>query len=187
MILTTDSSGDFNKFTELAARCDKFLRFAREVVDSIPARRQRALNERDEAEARLRQARQDQIRAHTDNSGKWNEDVAEEAASEARIEVASIDSYLSGPDFDVEFEKAFARQLASLLREDCTRRLDDIAARNDDPALRQTVDEYKDGFFASVNRLLKDFKEAAPLHPSEVRQARAEAERCLRRKDPPFL
>jgi hypothetical protein len=171
----------------LAARCDEFLRFARDTVDGIPARRQRALNKRNKAEARLRRARQDQIRIHTDNLGKWNEDVAKEDESNAIAEIREIDSYLQGPDFDTEFEKAFARQLASLLREDCTQRLDGIAARSDDPALRQTVAEYKGEISTSINRLLKDLKEAGPLQPSEVRQARAEAERCLRRKKPPLL
>ena len=173
--------------TKIASRCKEFLRFARDTVDGIPVRRQRALNKRDEANARLRRAREDALRISRGNLGKWNEDVAKEAERDASTEIRNINSYLSGPDFDSEYEKAFARQLASLLRDYCTRRLDDIATRSDDPALRQTVAEHKDEISALVNRLLKDFKEAAPLHPSEIRQARAEAERCLRRKKPPLL
>jgi hypothetical protein len=64
-------------------------------------------------------------------------------------------------------------------------RLDDIAARSDDLVLQKSVAEYKDKLSTSVHQLLKRYKEARPLLPSEVRKARAEARRYLDRNFPP--
>jgi hypothetical protein len=182
----SDDPGNLpDEATKIAAYCDRVLDFARDTVEGIPVRREKALKNLDKAKARLQRARENLIRIRRDKLGKWNEDVAKEAESNASAEIRSINSYLAGPDFDIEYEKAFARQIASLLREDYMQRLDDIAAHSDDLVLQKSVAEYKDKLSTSVHQLLKRYKEARPLLPSEVRKARAEARRYLDRNFPP--
>jgi hypothetical protein len=142
------------------------------------------LKKLDKAKARHRRVSEELARIRSNSPGTWNEDVAKESASDASIEIRRINAYLMGPDFDVEYGKAFARQISVLLREEYTLRLDELAARSD-PDLQQTIAEFKDELSSSVHRILKRYKEAGPLELSEVRKARAEAQRVLDEEFPP--
>jgi hypothetical protein len=165
---------------------ERYLEAAEELVVDIPARRRAVMERIDAAEERLRQARDKYCRLWDAEVGKWEEREAEEEWQRARSQVFNLQSRLGADDLDPENQKAVARQLAGLVREDAERRLSEIAARSDDPKVRRTVAECKDEIATSTYHFMRRFKEARSLVPEEVRTTRAEAHAILDRlRNPP--
>jgi hypothetical protein len=103
-------------------------------------------------------------------------DKAHDRASWRTVEARQL---LGSDDVDAEHQKAVARQVAGLVREEATQKLRAIAARSDDPRLRRTVSEYKEEISRDAHRLLNAFPQGGELPLAEVRKAQAEARKII--------
>jgi hypothetical protein len=87
---------------------------------------------------------------------------------------------LTGPRYDVEYQKVVTRQIAGLMREESHQRLTSIAARSRDPQVREAVGELKDQVAIACNYVIKMFPKSSGaelFQPdlAQVRKARTEA------------
>jgi hypothetical protein len=173
--------------TTVLRDCDRLLRVAAELVDGIPARREEAQKRVDAARKRLSEAEEKWRRVvYDDNSSREEEREADREYERAQRSVYSTYPLYRPDDLDPENRKAVARQLAGLVREESWQRLNNIAARSEDPEVQRTVARCKDEVSQTIYRLIKRFKEASPLEPDELRTTRAEAYAILDRlRSPP--
>lgn len=170
--------------TQVVLDCASYLDAAVELVDGIPDRREaleRRLapleKRRDEDREELERVRRKRY-SEDDYDYEYvspEERVAEDAYQRSRSDVYRARLGTGADDFDPESRKAVARHLASLVREDCDRRLDAIAKRGGDPELREYVVGCKDEVFKSTHRITSRFAAARSLLNEEVRTTRAEA------------
>jgi len=170
---------------EVLEDCQDLLDETIEFVRSIPA-------DREELHEEYVAAHKDTRRAEAD----WERLYFSEKASDRQIEVAEQNmrraekksngmwKRLTGPRYDIEYQKIVARQIASLMREESHQRLTSIAARSKDPQVHKAVEEHKDQVAISCNYVIKMFPEGsgAELHQpdlAQARKARAEATEVL--------
>jgi hypothetical protein len=93
-----------------------------------------------------------------------------------------------GDYLDSEHRKAVARQMAVLVGEESKRRLDDIAARSDDPELQSAVSEHKEEVVRATRYMTNSrFRPANALPHDEVVKARREAGEILDRLGIPYV
>jgi hypothetical protein len=168
--------------TRVLVDCETFLTAASERVLTIPASRQKVLEDLAAAKELYRRAREELSRVYRERLGAWYEAKAEQQRDEAYRQVGSAYSFLASDDLDTEYQKAVARQIAALLRDDSRARLDEIAARSDDPELQRAVAKCNEGVDRAARGVINRFPAAAPLLQDEVRKARVEACEVLERK-----
>jgi hypothetical protein len=172
--------------TSVLADCEAFLEKAAQTVLTIPKKREKALEDAASAEERLKRTTEEFRRAWRNDPGSLSVERAEKEQIRASREVSRAHGYLASNNLDSEYQKAVARQVAGLLRDDSLEKLDEIAARSDDPKLHRTVAECKEGVRRATSGVINRFPAHTPLLQDEVRKARIEARETLERlKNPP--
>jgi hypothetical protein len=171
---------------KVAADCETYLEAAVELVDDLPADRERVFERIAAAEERRDRAREEwhRLLREADAGGdvtEWHIKEAEEAYYSASSRSFRLRWYLDFDDIDPEHRKAIARQMAGLLREDSEQRLGAIAAGRDDAELQRTVAECKEEVAGATRYVVNRFRPARDLPLDEVRKARAEASEILDR------
>ncbi len=175
-----------NEAAAVLADCENLLAEAAESVRSLPEDRAEVLEARAAAREREKRAYDEVWRGIRGELSQWHKEVAEEEYERALREVSRADRYLATGDLDPEYRKAVARQMAGLLRDESEQRLDNIAARSDDPGLQKTVAECRENVGRAARYVINMFPPVRELQPDEVRKARAEASGTLRiLKNPP--
>ena len=149
------------------------------TVHDIPSRLEQAKKALAVARKRLDRANAEYRIARDEDRDREYEHELQEEIERAYSRVSWAKTHTAGDDVDVEYQKAIARQIAGLGREESTKRLDDIAILSNDPKVQSTVAECKDEVSKAAYRLIKAFPEARPLLGAEVRKARAEAHRMI--------
>lgn len=155
------------------------LEAGRKTVHDISVRREKARGIVAESEEERDRARKKADRA-------FDEEVSREEYKELRMEYeraswrASRARELLGSEaVDHEYQKAVARQVGGLVREDATQKFEAIAARTDDSQLKKTVAKYQDELSRDAYRLITEFSPARELQLDEVRKAKANAQRII--------
>jgi delta 1-pyrroline-5-carboxylate dehydrogenase len=172
--------------TMVVADCERFLEVARESLRTLPARRKEAAEADAAAKEREERASDKWGRARRDKLSERHKEAARKEAETASRAASSADRHFASDQFDTEYQKAVARQMAALLREDSLQRLADIAARSNDAELQRTVAECREDVDRGTQYVINKFKAAPHFHPGEGRKARVEArERLDRLKNPP--
>lgn len=87
---------------------------------------------------------------------------------------------LGGASVDVEYQKAVARQIGGLVREQATQKLKDILSQSNDPRLRSVIEEQKEEISRGAYHLIQTFPPASEMLSSEVRKALTEASKIVR-------
>jgi hypothetical protein len=173
--------------TTVLRDCDRILRVAAELVDSIPAKREEVQKARNAAQKRLKEAREKWRRVVYDaNTSREEEREADREYERVQQSISGMYPPYSADDLDPENRKAVARMIAGLVREESWQRLNNITAQSDDPKVHRTVARCKDEVSKATHHLITRFKEARPLEPRELRTTRAEAHAILDRlRSPP--
>lgn len=171
---------------KVVADAERFLEVAVESVNTIPVRREEAREDHAAAKERERQALDDWRRVRGANLSEQIEDTAYRKYGRAVDEAWRANRFLASDTLDTEYQKAVARQIAGLLREESERKLDNIATRSDDPDLQRIVAECKEEVGRATRYVINMFAPARDLHVAEVRKARAEAGEILEHLKHPF-
>jgi len=171
--------------TKIVADVERFLETAVESVRAIPAKRKEALEADAAAKEREKQAWAEWERVRVAKLSKRHKDIANRKFDRASKEAWRANQYLASDAFDTEYQKAVARQIAGLLREESEQKLDDISTRSDDPELQRTVAECREEVGRTTRYVITTLAAGGDLQPAEVRKARAEADAILEHQYPP--
>lgn len=128
------------------------------------------------------QAEIDERREKLESARNTNEELRAltQRLNDARIREASARQDVADADFDVEYERTLARQMAALIRDDALARVKDIAtadgAPSDNKELRGILSEAEDGIRTATHYVIRMFAPWSPPTPDEISKARAEAQ-----------
>jgi len=171
--------------TKIVADVERFLETALESVLAIPAKRKEALEADAAAKEREKQAWAEWKRVRAAKLSKREKDRADRSFDRASKAAWRANQYLASDTFDTEYQKAVARQIAGLLREESEQKLADIANRSEDPELQRTVAECREEVGRAARYVITTLAAGGDLHPAGVRKARAEAGAILEHQYPP--
>lgn len=148
----------------------------------------------EEAQRTVAAAREERERARAEYARALDENVSRDREHELRLEedrangrLFRAQGLLGSDAVDTEYQKAVARQIGGLVREEAEQKLNAIAARSDDLQLQKTVAEYQEELSKATYRLIKDFSPAREMLVAEVRKARADARKIIDGQSPDEL
>lgn len=150
------------------------------TVYDVPARLKMAEETIASAQEHKKRADEELSRMYEENFSQRRQRELREEWEEATWRASNARNLLMSNSVDIEYQKAVARQVAGLVREDCRNKLQALAARNSDLRVRRVVSDHKDEILKETDRMIATFSPARELQTDEVQKARVDAERLLR-------